>query len=257
MKSLLILFFIFKISTLFATEREFRVNKSSATKNVYAIAWGIPCKKLDFEVLDKKSDNEIEEFIATSHIVNYVVDLQTDSILYTVKSKGLVFTIGNTHFGNHFFLSLYPIYFENLSSEQEAVALIENWKTFNNATNLFIIDRSKGVKTILDLNDGQFDKLIKTEIAKNLQGEKLDIFKNGTTYLTDVKYSIISNIGSVSILNLNSVYLKSGFRELNIEATIQFTIINGKAEASVFSVTSKIESLNSKNPILKNSNPLH
>jgi hypothetical protein len=228
-------------STLFAAEREFRINKNSATKNGYAIGWGIPGEKIDFEALDIKSDDEIQQFIATSNIVNYVVDLQTDSILYTIKSEGLDFTIGNIHVGNYFGLSLAPIFFDNLDFEQEAIALIENWKWDNSMTNLFIFDRAQGIKTILNLNDGQFDKLIKVEIAKNLKIPELDIFTNGATVMTEVKSDVLNNIGYVSIFSLYSSYPKTDGPGLDLEATLQFTLVNQTVSAKVISIKSKIE----------------
>lgn len=252
MKSLsLIVALIFTLTslTLFASEREFRVNKNSATKNGYAIGWGIPGEKLDFEALDTKTDDEIRKFIETSNIVNYVVDLQTDSILYVIKSEGVEYTIGNIHVGNNFALTLAPISFDNLDFEQESVALIENWKWDNTITNLLIFDRSQGIKIILDLNEGQFDKLVKAEISKNLKIPELDIFTNGATVITDVK-SDVNNSGHVSIISLYSSYPKTDDRPgLDVEATMQFTLVNGVVNAKVVAIQSKIEESSQKSSV--------
>ncbi|MDD4972764.1 MAG: hypothetical protein PHY93_00355 [Bacteriovorax sp.] len=245
MKSLLqiaVLIFALSTSTLFATEREFRINKNSATKNGYAIGWGIPGEKLDFEALDMKTDDEIQQFITTSNVVNYLIDLHTDSILYIIKSQGLDYTIGNIHVGNFFALSLAPILFDNLDFEQEAVALIENWKWDNQITNLFIFDRSQGIKTILNLNEGQFDKLVKTEIAKNLKDPELDLFTNGATVMTQIKGDVLNNAGNVSIFSLNSSTPKTDGPELDLEATIQFTLENESVLVKLISLKSKIGS---------------
>jgi hypothetical protein len=94
-------------SNAFATEREFRINGLTALEG-FAIAWGVPGEKIDFEKLDNEPEEVIREFIDNSKVVNYLIDLEHNKIISTLTADGdyVDYSIGNYHVGNHFSLSL-------------------------------------------------------------------------------------------------------------------------------------------------------
>ena len=63
-----------------ATPREFRINSRSADEE-FAIAWGVPGKKLDFEKLDQLQHQNNKREFPVSGAVNYLVHMETNSMI--------------------------------------------------------------------------------------------------------------------------------------------------------------------------------
>lgn len=242
MKVLLFVFaMLLSTTSLLASEREFRINKESEVRNGYAIAWGVKGSRTDFEELDKKSETDIEKFIETSHIVNYVIDLETNSIITEVQSKGVVFSIANRHYGMHFYLDMKSLNVEGLEDYDEALVLVENWKWSNSLKNLIIVNRKTEVKTVFNLGDDKFDAILKTEISKALKKkEELEFFKKGATEIGKFEELYIEKVGRVTKINLWTEIPKLGEPGLSIDVVIQVKLENNQITIKIISLTSKI-----------------
>lgn len=239
--SVLVFFFLFSNFSLLAAEREFRINRNSITKNGFAIAWGVKNKKTDFEALDKKSPEEISNFIETSFLVNYVVDIETDKVLSEVKSDGTEFTISGMRYGNHFSLEISPFQVDGLDYEEEVLVLVENWKWSNTINSLFLINRKQGIEVKKTLKDNKFDRLLKNAIATKLKGTELDFFTNGATTLTNMEEVAIDKLGNAMELTLWSEFPKSDRPGLAVKAVVFVKYENDQFNVNVHSLETKLD----------------
>ncbi len=242
MKNFVIIFcFLFSVS-LFADERDFRIIRYSITKNAYAIAWGVKNKKTDFEALDVKTENEINEFIEKSFLVNYVVDIETNKILSEIKSDGTEFTIAGNRYGNHFSLNLLPVHIEGLSQDEEPLVLMENWKWSNSLKDLLIINRKDDIKLTYELDNNKFDAIVKSEIKKHLKtSEEIDLFENGAATISNLTHAFLVGAGDVTKLDLWIGKPKTAGPALYIEVSFKAKIENNLPQVEIISYQSKIE----------------
>ncbi|MBC7712258.1 MAG: hypothetical protein H7177_02905 [Rhizobacter sp.] len=242
-KLAVIIALVLSTTALMASEREFRINKGSVAENGYAIAWGVPGKKVDFEALDKSSEEEISKFLESSTIVNYLVDLETNKILSTLDSEEAEYSIAGQRYGNHFHIGLEKLEIDGIGYDLDAVAIIENWKWSNSITDLIIINKENNdVNISLDMKDNKFNSLVMNAVSKGLKKPaEIDMLANGAVSINDLHNEYLENIGSVVKLSISSEIPKGEEPVLEVEATIQVTMVNGAPSVKLISISSKME----------------
>ncbi|MGZ3787168.1 MAG: hypothetical protein ACXVLQ_01525 [Bacteriovorax sp.] len=233
---------ILTMTSAMASEREFRIDHSKNVSNGYAIAWGIPNQLTDFEKLDQSSEEEIRKFIDTANVANFLVDIETNSILAKVDSEEVDYTIGNYHIGNHFSLDVDSLSVDGTCSSCESVAVIESQKWSSGIKSLEIVDRTTGVKIIKSLNDFKVDNLIKEEIGKKIKGKKaLALFREGAPTLTNIERKFITKIGEVNKISYNFSIPKSDEAGLDVDALVKLSVVNEELKVEVLSIKQKVQ----------------
>lgn len=230
------LVFLFSISA-FAGAREFRINRN-AVENGYAIGWGVPGQKIDFEALEK-DDKKVDEFINTAVVHNYLVDLEQDKILLDLTGNDpdseVDYHLGDYHIGNHFNIALSNVEVGNKGGyDREAIAVIENNKWSNQLTKIVIISREgKEDKVSVELPDAQ--EKIMTAIRTKLTKEQLKKFDEGAVNI-GLETSFLEKYGYVNVIRLESAVPKSEDPGVAVSAYVQLSIKDGKTEAKVLSL---------------------
>jgi hypothetical protein len=136
----------------YASEREFRIDRY-AVDSGYAIGWGIPGRKINFEKIEK-NQNDVHEFVNQylGDVRNFLVDLETHSILAELGDAKdsdnapdyVSFNLGDFHYGNHFSYRVKRLEI-SYGTIYDPVAVIRNNKWSNEIEKVLLIDRTKGV----------------------------------------------------------------------------------------------------------------
>ena len=239
-------------SALEGGERLFRVNRRSISADGYAIAWGVRDKKIDFEALDLKSEAEITDFENKSKIVNYVVELENNTILAELKNDDelLDYRIAGTRHGNHFSVGTKAITINNLDYDSDAFVVIQNYKWGNEIKNLFIVKRADngGVSTTLNLGDGKFDKLLSDAILKDLRKkDQAQFFKDGSNTIQKIEpINFTSKKGdNKTIIKATQITIGTEIpksadgKELIVQAIVDIELVGDTVTLDVLSIESK------------------
>ncbi len=160
MKSL-ILFMAMSLISLnaFSAAREFRVNGYSANDG-YAIAWGVPGKLIDFEEVEKDEEKVSDLWNQVSSMRNYLVDLQTNKILATMREEPdelVAISLGGM-VTNYYSIALQSLGdYHKKNCECEIVGALETFKWGSSLSSVFVISKKDlqpvVVKRINDLED--------------------------------------------------------------------------------------------------------
>lgn len=227
-----------------ASVREFRVNNTTDSKMGYAIAWGVPGLSFDFEKLDLGTEDEINNFVETQNITNYVVDLKTNTILSHIKNDLKEFSIGTINYGNHFSLSLERLTIEGLTAvsyQIDAVAVVENYKWSNNLSSILLVDHSQLTLKVTELDGTTIENDIKAQIKNKISQSNQKIFNEGATTLTSIESVIINNYDEINKMNYTIEIPKSDGKLLFLEVLVKLTYTNGKLTTKVVSFKQKQE----------------
>jgi hypothetical protein len=238
-------FFFFILTVIFfqsanAFEREFRVDRSSSVSNGYAIAWGIPGTKLDFEELDKMPSEDIYTFVDSHNIANYVVDLQTNKIISSLdNSQFAELNIGLTHIGNYFDIGLEKLEVENAGVNIEAMAVVYNYKWANEFKKVLLIDSNEINLTAKEVSVESLNIDLQKKIGKFIKKENVHLFNDGAVNLNEVKPFFINQDGNANKFSFDYAIPKSEEKTLRVEAVVKLKLADDKIEVSVVSVTQK------------------
>lgn len=225
-----------------ASERQFRIDHNKSVKHGYAIAWGIPGQLIDFEKLDQSSDEEIVNFINTADVSNYLVDIETNSILKVVTSEDVDYNLGGYHIGNHFGLNVDYLAVGGLCNSCDAAIIIQEGKWANGILSLEIMERKKETRIIKSFDDFAVEALLKSELRKKIKGKKaLELFDKAASTMTSIETGIYDKGVEVNKISLNFSIPKSDDPGLDVEALVKLSLVNSKLEITVLSVRQKIE----------------
>lgn len=233
------LVFLFSIGA-FAGTRDFRINRN-AVENGYAVAWGVPGQKTDFEAIEK-DDKKVDEFINTAVVHNYLVDIEQDRILLDLTGNNpdseVDYRLGDYHIGNHFNIALSNIEIDNKGGfDREAIAVIENNKWSNQLTKIVILNREGKETTVsAELPDAQ--EKIMTAIREKLTKEQWKKLSEGAINIS-LETSFLEKYGYVNVVRLDSAIPKSDDPGVAVSAYVQLSIKDGKTEAKVLSLKYK------------------
>lgn len=227
--------FLSSVST-FAAEREFRVNRGETSDNGYAIAWGIPGQKLDFEKIEE-TEKQADDFVRENDqkIHNFLVDLETNTIVLDLSSADpefLDFRIGGIRYGNHFSLGVQTLDVEGLGFDHDAVAVMSYNKWSSGISQVVITNRETKVTLVQNIN-GVNEKL-ETEIRKKLTKEQAAIFDNGAREL-QLERTSLDKYGNVSLITISAYRPKSEGPTLDIKAYVRFEMKDKKLQINVLS----------------------
>lgn len=224
-----------------ASPRLFRIDHNKTVASGYAIAWGIPGKFIDFEKLDQSPDADIVKFIETAEASNYLVDIETNSVLKAMNSDNVDYILGGYHVGNHYTLDIDNVAVEGLCRSCDAVAIVESEKWGNAIKSLEIIERNKGTRIVKSMDDYAFDKLLKTAIRKKItEKEALQLFDNGAPSFA-IETGVYDNGTEINRVRVDFSIPKSDDAGLNIEALVKVSMVESKIKVEVLSVLQKIE----------------
>jgi hypothetical protein len=210
------------------TERGFRVNRSSISKNGYAIAWGVKGIKTNFEDLDLKSDQEIAKFIENPDIVNYIVDIETNSILSELigKDGAKELSIGGNSYSSHYSIRTYPVSITNLTQSEEAFVITQNFKWNDEVTNLIVVSRTGEIKVKQNFSDGEIERMLHSKISNKLSLKDKQLFDEGATTIKDVQTISLKN-KVLTKFYLSTSIPKTGNSSLESEAIFKISIEKG------------------------------
>ncbi len=225
-----------------AAARDFRINRDAIASGGYAVAWGIPGEKIDFESFEA-DEKQVNEFIdsKTDKVRNYLVDLESEKILLDITDSddGMVdFRLGNYHVGNHYNISVQRLEIASLPGyNSEAIAVIENNKWANYLSHVVIVDRDQNQKVVLNATD--LDVKIKAEITKKLSKKEKDMYEAGAVNIS-LQSTFLEKVGVVNVVSLDSDIPKSDKPGIEIKAYVTLAYKNGSIEVKVLSQRSKI-----------------
>ncbi|HWU42677.1 MAG TPA: hypothetical protein VN132_04530, partial [Bdellovibrio sp.] len=209
-----------------AVPRAFQVNSDVKSEEGYAIAWGIPGEKIDFDKIasnEKRTDEFINKHI--DHIHNFVVDLKTKKILLDL-GEDANFSLGTVRIGNSSSLSLKKVSIDGLLPHQEALAVFEGYRWTNSVRHILIIDRKKGAVVKVDAVD--VNEKIAREIEKNLPKDHQASFDRGAHFLT------LEKAGDVVNVEINSHAPKKE-ESVRVNAKVKLTLNNDVIDVHVLS----------------------
>ncbi len=236
-KACLVLLVLFSINTLMASERFFRVDKTAAITNGYAIAWGVPGKKLDFERLDTLSIDELEKELNFSDIRNFVVDLQTNKILTTIQNEDMVeFTLGDSHYGNHYHLSLSKLSILDQGYEMESLAVVENNKWTSSLSNILLINTSNNKLETTQFDGFELQKQILEKLKLSILDKNIRLFEEGAVYFMENETEYVENVGYVNKIKFDFSIPKSDENSLEVKVAVKLKIIDGKLTPFILKV---------------------
>lgn len=220
-----------------AFERPFRIDHTSETVKGYSIAWGIPGKKLDFEYLDTLSDYEIEKHLDISSVKNFLVDVQTNSIIKTLTTydENVSFFVGEINYGNHFRFSVHEIAIQNVEY-QDVMAVIEQHKWSSSLTKFFILDRrSDGIKAI-EVDAKATNEMLSKKLRQSILPANLDLFDTGAENVSIDATKFLDSVGQVNVFTFTYEHPKSEDNILEVVVTAKLKYENGKVIPYVLNV---------------------
>lgn len=224
-----------------AAERAFRVERYYPTVDGYAIAWGIPGQKLDFEKLDKLSIDEVEKELDYSSVRNFIIDLETNQIIDTIENEDFVmFNIAGMHFGNHYSLSIDKLWIENKPSYSDTILITENFKWSNHPSKILLIDRSdKNELNTVTIDAVETFQLLHQKLKASILPQNMDLFENAASNLNKVEIKFIENVGEVMEFSFDYAYPKSEENSLEVVVQVRLKYDQGKIIPHILKVHQK------------------
>jgi predicted DNA-binding ribbon-helix-helix protein len=134
-----------------ARTRAYRINPESTTSGGFAIAWGVRDVDVDFEAIEQ-SDDSINAFLLKydTQIVNYIVDVERESIISEIRADGYWGHIGNLKLGNNFSLNLNEISkADGLELNQIILTITANYKWDNSLTDAYLVSKTSSATTLI------------------------------------------------------------------------------------------------------------
>lgn len=191
MKKILIILGLFLLTqTSYARTRWYRINPETVTSDGLAIAWGVRDVPVDFEAVEQ-TDESIEAFLNKydNMFVNFLVDVERETILSEIPSQSFFGRLGNYSLGNHYSVTMVKLQdVPGLGENQSAILLSQNWKWDNFFSDVFIIEKNSRTTTLkkhYDLKD-----VFRDEINK-----KLNWVQRQTLYNKALLYNIDKSEG--------------------------------------------------------------
>nr|BDT29704.1 hypothetical protein BHI3_31700 [Bacteriovorax sp. HI3] len=246
MRNLVIgLVLLFTAQTSFASERAFRIDRFFPVVNGYAVAWGVPGQNLDFEWLDTLTYDQIDQHLDISSVRNFVVDIESNKILTVVgandeeRDEFVVFNVGDTHFGNHYNLSLDKLAIQNLGYDTDAIVLTENFKWSNYVSKILLINReTKDLKTV-ELKGDETMEVLRKKLRESILPKNIKLFDDASENVTFNETKFLENVGDVNVITFDYSYPKSMENALEVVATVKMKYENGKVIPYILSVKQK------------------
>lgn len=211
-----------------AAERSFRIDRYYPTVDGYAIAWGIPGMSIDFEKLDQLSSDEIENTIDIGAIRNFIVDMQTNQILTTLINDDamVVFNVGDVHYGNHYSVGIEKLAILNVKYDVDTIAVIENYKWFNELSKILLVDRSGPVVKTVELDGNKTMEVMRRKLELSILPSNMELFKKGAENINEVKTDF-QNGEQVNIISFDYSFPKQDRNALQVTATVKMKYENG------------------------------
>lgn len=224
--------------------RDFRIERYSVSKNGYAIGWGVKGEKLDFEALDRMSEEEIDNFIDTAKVVNYVVDLQTNKILAELADEDgrVSFTIGNRRVGNRNSLSIQDFKVQGPTSyDEESFLVVQDSKWGNTVSNLIVVKRENEVKVLHNIDNGKFDLALQQQILKELKKKKaeLDFFNRAVVSTGESQETYFKTTEATKIRLVAEIPKDPNNKNLILDLVIKTTIEDGAFKIDILAIDTK------------------
>lgn len=225
----------------FAAERQFRVNTNMITSDGYAIAWGAKGKSLDFEKIEA-DEQATSDLVGKETLVNYLVDLKTDSILVQLSdpaNDSVIGLIRDRTLGNHFSLGAVSVQSEGVS-DQDLVLTTESWKLNDSIAHIFLIKRNYGSTQVID-DCIKCGADINTQIeAKLTAKQKKELKDLGANYFSLLKSVPLSPApGAQHVLKIvdHRYVAKGEQRGYVVTSLVRVSIANDKVAVNVEKVT--------------------
>lgn len=245
MRNLVIgLVLFFTAQTSFAFERAFRIDRYFPVTNGYAVAWGIPGKNLDFEWLDTLSYEDVSKEIDIPFVRNFIVDVETNTILTTVGSNDedrdeyVVFNVGDIHFGNHYGVSLNKVAIQNIGYNTDALVITENYKWFDDVSTILLVNRDTRELKTTELDAKFTMELLRKKLRESILPKNLELFEDASESVQfEIKF--LENVGEVNVITLDYSYPKSMENSLEVAATVKMKYENGKVVPYILAVKQK------------------
>lgn len=213
--------------------KEFRINKGTQTKDGYAVAWGIPGIKLDFEYLDKLPENEKYKFLENNNLKNFIVDVHNHKIITTIIDEELVKgSLEDYNFGAYFSMHLEQVEINGI--DKKGLLVFSNYKHGNSISKFILLNANDPI-----VIEGE---LIKTQLRDQIEDlltpNNRDFFRNSTETITEIRSKYLNGkFSKYNYIHFSYAIPHGNGDGLEVVAKTSFTFKNNKIEVKVHSIT--------------------
>ena len=216
---------------------------NSPKTSSYAIAWGTQEKKINFNIFNNMSSEEISDYVSEKKMNNFLVNTFTKEIITTLDIDFAFYNSkGSVDGGGMESLSLNDILIEGPSECATSVGVIEGTMYTSNLYKIVVEDVCSDEKYIFDLEkDDNLNAVIKEQIGKLLKKGNRHIFENGE-HITQVIGTTIYKGQRFNRIRYDYFIQEDIFgKSLSLEANIKFTLKNKKLSVKVISIDQMLE----------------
>lgn len=182
MKFFLILSIALASLSSFAEERSFRILPHTVTDK-FAIAWGIPGQKIDFEAIEAQGEESVAKYVEENYekFQNFIVDLREHKILFTFDHDMIYGSLGDVQLSHNIGIDLEAF----SATDYEEVVLVNyssKWDTgFYNA--IALGSRTTSAREI------KIKESLSSIMAKFLTPEQVILWERAQIVVEDIYYS--------------------------------------------------------------------
>ena len=209
----------------------------------YGLAWGLPGEKINFNIFNDMSSDEISDYVSEKKMKNFLVNTFTKEIITTLDIDFAFYNSkGSVDGGGMESLSLNDILIEGPSECATSVGVIEGTMYTSNLYKIVVEDVCSDEKYIFDLEkDDNLNAVIKEQIGKLLKKGNRHIFENGE-HITQVIGTTIYKGQRFNRIRYDYFIQEDIFgKSLSLEANIKFTLKNKRLSVKVISIDQMLE----------------
>lgn len=202
----------------------------------FAIALGIPGKKINFDMLSDLSIHELSNYVYANHMVNYLVDTYRNQILVTFPSETILYNFeGKIAGGNHYWLGLNELLISGLPNCMGSVGVSEGWKWSSALINIFLSDSCEESKVIV-LDTAKLNVSIQAQLKKFVEKANLPVFTNGAMNIYVEGEALYRGQRVNRISYTYEIPKDMNSKVLRLETSIQLVYKNNTVTGKVLSV---------------------
>lgn len=224
--------------SVFAKEREFRVNKNIPTANGYAIAWGIPGVLVDFEKIDEMTSEEFAASYNVESFKNFLVDLERNTIVHTLDLKdfpaALTLSADKYSYGSYLALKSINLNDNNSNYEVLVTSALQRWHTEELE---FIILKNGKVEQILKASD--VIRGVERQLKKRIGIEAHGYIELGARVVILGNTVSVDGQGLLNAIKLTYHFPYSDESTLILDTLVKFEYKNGKLLTKLVSFTTE------------------